>query len=470
MKKKKIDSYSNDSLTDNALLYQPGHKLIRRHKTILETNTEIPTNFEFNDEFSQAFCLMENSNKNLFVTGKAGTGKSTLLQYFRKHTEKNIVVLAPTGVAAVKIRGQTIHSFFKFPPKAVQKKHVRRLRNTAVMDNLDAIVIDEVSMLRADILDGIDHSLRINRDDHNAAFGGVQIIIFGDMFQLPPVVGRQERKVLEEQYQSPYFFSAHVWGQSKLLIYELNKVYRQKDDAFINILNKVRMGECNERDLEKINQRVVKNIAHDEQGIITLTTTNSAAKDINSDCLDKINSKEVSYQSFIKGDFDAKLYPTDVSLKLKAGAQVMLLKNDKEKRWVNGTLAEVSSLGPANIEVNINGKEYQVEKQRWEKIEYYFNKQENTIDEKILGYFEQYPLMLAWAVTIHKSQGQNFEDLIIDMGYGAFAHGQTYVALSRCTKLEGIRLVRPIAIRDIIFDERIYEFMKNKEREAAYSD
>ncbi|MFH1093715.1 MAG: AAA family ATPase [Candidatus Omnitrophota bacterium] len=465
MKRKKIDRDRDDAIEDSA----PEHIPSRRHKTILETSTDIPPDFEFNDEFSQAFYLMENSHKNLFVTGKAGTGKSTLLQYFRKHTEKNIVVLAPTGVAAVKIRGQTIHSFFKFPPKAIQKKHVRRLRNKSVINNLDAIVIDEVSMLRADILDGIDQSLRINRDN-NIAFGGVQIIIFGDLFQLPPVVGRQERQVLEMQYPSPYFFSAHVWQESELQIFELNKVYRQKDDAFLNILNRVRMGECNKQDLEKINQRVIRNIVHDEQGIITLTATNSAAKAINSDCLDKINAQAVSYPSFIKGDFDEKLYPTDVALKLKVGAQVMLLKNDKEKRWVNGTLAEVSSLGPDNIEVNINGKEYFLAKEKWEKIEYHFNNEENTIEEKILGYFEQYPLMLAWAVTIHKSQGQNFEDLIIDMGDGAFAHGQTYVALSRCTKLEGIKLARPIVISDIIFDKRIYEFMKQEEKEAAYSD
>lgn len=459
MRKKKIDR--DDAVTDSALLCPPEYIFFRKHKPLLETSTEIPADFEFNDEFSHAFDLMENSNRNLFITGKAGTGKSTLLQYFRKNTEKNIVVLAPTGVAAVKIRGQTIHSFFRFPPKAIQKKHVRRLKNKAVINNLDAIVIDEVSMLRADILDGIDHSLRINRDNHNEVFGGVQIIVLGDLFQLPPVVGRQERQVLEAQYESPYFFSAPVWQESKLLICELNKVYRQKDDAFIDILNRVRMGQCDEYDLEKINKRVVKNIVHDEQGIITLTTTNSAAKAINSSCLKKINSQEISFESFIKGDFDARLYPTDVTLKLKVGAQVMLLKNDKEKRWVNGTLAEVSSVGPANIEVNINGEYYQMVKEKWEKIEYYFNKEENTIDEKILGYFEQFPLMLAWAVTIHKSQGQNFEDLIIDIGYGAFAHGQTYVALSRCTKLEGIKLARPIALSDIIFDKRIYKFMKN---------
>lgn len=468
MRKKKIDR--GDAVADIALLCPLEQKSGRRYKTILETSTDIPPDFEFNDEFSHAFYLMENSHKNLFITGKAGTGKSTLLQYFRRHTEKNIVVLAPTGVAAVKIRGQTIHSFFKFPPKAIQMKHVRRLRNKALINNLDAIVIDEVSMLRADILDGIDQSLRINRDNHNAAFGGVQMIIFGDLFQLPPVVGRQERQILEMQYPSPYFFSAHVWQESELRTYELNKVYRQKDDAFLNILNKVRLGQCsNKQDLEKINQRVVKNIVHDEHGIITLTATNKAAKGINSDCLDKINAEEVSYPSLINGDFDARLYPTDVTLKLKVGAQVMLLKNDKEKRWVNGTLAEISNLSPDNIKVNINGKEYYLTKERWEKIEYHFNNEENTIEEKISGYFEQYPLMLAWAVTIHKSQGQNFENLIIDMGYGAFAHGQTYVALSRCTKLEGIKLVRPIVISDIIFDKRIFEFMKHEEKEAEDS-
>ncbi|MBU1086892.1 MAG: AAA family ATPase [Candidatus Omnitrophica bacterium] len=435
------------------------HIVPNKNKTLLETDTGIPDDFEFNDEFKQAFNLMENSSQNLFITGKAGTGKSTLLQYFRKNTKKNIVVLAPTGVAAVKVRGQTIHSFFKFPPKAIQKKHIKRLRDSTVVEKLDAIVIDEVSMVRSDIMDGIDYALRVNRGEYNLPFGGVQVILFGDLFQLSPVVGYQERKIIESQYQSPYFFSAKVWENSKLVKYELNKVYRQKDNEFIEILNKVRMDECEEDELKKINQRVVKNIEHDSKGIVTLTTTNKDAANINIECLSKIKAKEFNYTAIIKGDFDEKLYPTDLCLKLKQGAQVMLLRNDGDKRWVNGTLAEISILTQESIEVNIKGETFRVDKERWEKIEYYFNKKDNKIEEKVLGYFEQYPLMLAWAVTIHKSQGQNFKDVVIDMGNGAFAHGQTYVALSRCTSLEGIKLVKPIIFSDIIFDKRIYQFL-----------
>jgi len=430
----------------------------KANKALLQTDTDIPANFEFNAEFSKAFDLMENSKKNLFVTGKAGTGKSTLLQYFRRQTKKNIVVLAPTGVAAVKVRGQTIHSFFRFPPKAIQEKHIKRLRNSLVIRKLDAVVIDEVSMLRSDIMDGIDYALRINREEYNLAFGGAQIILFGDLFQLSPVVGMQERKVIEAKYKSPYFFSADVWRKSELLTCELKKVYRQKDDEFLHILNKIRTDECNEEDLLKINQRVIKNIEHDVKGIITLTTTNKAAADINLNCLHKIDVAEFSYQAYINGIFDEKLYPTDLSLKLKAGAQIMLLRNDRDKRWVNGTLAEVATLDEDRIEVCVEGESFWLQKEKWEKIEYSFNEEENRVEEKVVGYFQQYPLMLAWAVTIHKSQGQNFEDVIIDMGRGAFAHGQTYVALSRCTKLKGVQLVRPVVFSDIIFDERIYQF------------
>jgi len=426
-------------------------------KIVLETKTEIPDDFEFNEEFQHAFNLMENTKEHIFITGKAGTGKSTLLQYFRVKTKKSIVVLAPTGVAAIKIRGQTIHSFFKFPPRFIQKDHIRRLRTRELLKKIDTIIIDEMSMLRADLLDGIDYALRINREQHDFPFGGVQIILFGDLFQLPPVVDRDIRGVMQKLYKSCYFFSANIIKGIKLKYVELHKIYRQKDENFIRLLNKIRVKQVDENDLKYLNERVNPSVTH-ESGIVTLTTTNSDANTINENCLAKITYKEFKYNAHICGKFDETSYPAEVCLMLKKGAQVMLIKNDRDKRWVNGTIAEIADLSEAHIEVRIEDNIYKVPKVSWEKIEYIYNPVEEKIEEKVIGSFEQYPLKLAWAITIHKSQGQTFKNLIIDMGFGAFTHGQTYVALSRCTSLEGIVLKRPIIYSDIIFDNRIYEF------------
>jgi len=428
-------------------------------KGSLETITEIPPDFDFNEEFQQAFDLMENTRKHVFITGKAGTGKSTLLEYFRTKSSKNIVVLAPTGVAAIKAQGQTIHSFFKFPPRFIQKEHIRRLRKKEVINHLDTIVIDEASMLRADLLDGIDYSLRVSRDDYNTPFGGVQIIIFGDLFQLPPVVEREIRDFMESLYSSPYIFSAHVFESIDLECIELSKIYRQKDSSFINLLNKIRMKDFDVSGMERLNKRVDKNIGH-ESGIITLTTTNYNANNINVSCLSRMSSKEYNYHAKILGKFDEKSSPAELCLTLKVGAQVMLLRNNIDKKWVNGTIAEVDELSESRIKVNIGGGIYDVPKNTWEKIEYEYNPLTQKIEEKVIGSFEQFPIKLAWAITIHKSQGQTFKNVIIDMGFGAFTHGQTYVALSRCTSLEGIILKRPIIYSDIIFDDRIYQFQK----------
>ncbi|MCQ9208029.1 MAG: DEAD/DEAH box helicase [Omnitrophica bacterium] len=426
-------------------------------KIVLETKTEIPDDFEFNEEFQRAFNLMENTKEHIFITGKAGTGKSTLLQYFRTETKKSIAVLAPTGVAAIKIRGQTIHSFFKFPPRFIQKDHIRRLRNKELLQKIDTIIIDEMSMLRADLLDGIDYALRINRGQHDLPFGGVQIILFGDLFQLPPVVDRDIRGVIQKLYKSPYFFSANVIKEINLKYVELHKIYRQKDENFIRLLNKIRVKQVDESDLKYLNERVNPNVTH-ESGVVTLTTTNSDANTINESCLAKITHKEFRYNAHICGKFDETSYPAEVCLTLKKGAQVILIKNDRDKRWVNGTIAEIADLSETHIEVRIEDNICKVPKVSWEKIEYIYNPIEEKIKEKVIGSFEQYPIKLAWAITIHKSQGQTFKDIIIDMGYGAFTHGQTYVALSRCTSLEGIILKRAIIYSDIIFDNRVYEF------------
>lgn len=433
----------------------------RVSKIGIQTETEIPADFDFNEEFQNAFDLIENTDEHLFITGKAGTGKSTLLEYFKRNTAKNIAVLAPTGIAAIKARGQTIHSFFKFPPRFIQKEHVHRLRKAKVIKHLDTLVIDEASMLRADLLDGIDYSLRINREEDDIPFGGVQIIIFGDLFQLPPVVEREIEELMKHQrYRSPYFFSAHVFNSLELGYIELHKIYRQKDAAFIDLLSKIRIKRIDQNGLDLLNARVNSKIGHDTQGIITLTTTNNIAHKINVNCLGKIQARRYEYNADIRGKYGEKSYPAEACLTLKNGAQVMLIKNDRDKRWVNGTIAEISDLSQTFIKVRIGKNVYEVPKVSWEKIEYTYNPKEEKIKEKVIGSFEQYPLKLAWAITIHKSQGQTFKDVIIDMGYGAFTHGQTYVALSRCVSLEGIVLKKPIVHSDLIFDDRIYQFQK----------
>lgn len=429
----------------------------------------LPDNFELSEEFQRAFELMENSNDYIFITGKAGSGKSTLLQYFKEHTKKNVVVLAPTGIAAVNVGGQTIHSFFKFPPRFIQKENIRRRRNTGIFKKIDAIIIDEVSMVRADLLDGIDYTLRVNKDEMETPFGGVQIIFFGDLFQLPPVVEREMSDVLNTKYESPYFFSADVFNDIKLKYFELSKIYRQSGIEFVGLLDNIRNKRCQENDLAILNQQVIKGAVNLANCII-LTTTNNGANLINEDRLTRLTGKEYRYSANASGKFDEFSYPTEPCLKLKNGAQIMLIKNDSGKRWVNGTLAEVYNLADDCIKVIIDEKIYDVPRVKWEKIVYKYNKEKDKIEEKVMGTFEQYPVKLAWAITIHKSQGQTFDDVIIDLEYGAFAHGQVYVALSRCTRLEGIRLKRPIIYNDIIFDERIYGFReKFRSAEIGYA-
>jgi len=427
------------------------------NKINLETSTEIPADFDFNEEFQQAFDAIEHTKNSIFITGKAGTGKSTLLEYFRKNTKKNIVVLAPTGVAAIKARGQTIHSFFKFPPRFIQQDHIKKLRNKKLLEKLDTIVIDECSMIRADLLDGIDYALRINRKEHKKPFGGVQIILFGDLFQLPPVVEKDIRHFINHLYASPYFFSANVMSKIAMKCVELHKIYRQKEESFISLLNRIRTQEASESDLEHLNRQVSTEITQ-ESDTITLTTTNADANALNETRLLRIRNKEFEYHADINGKFDARSYPVEESIQLKKNAQIMLVKNDSSKRWTNGTIAEIAELSDSSMSIRIDDDIYDVPKVSWDKIQYIYNEAEQKIEEKVIGSFQQYPVKLAWAITIHKSQGQTFKNVIIDMGYGAFAHGQTYVALSRCTSLKGLILKKPIIFSDIIFDSCVYQF------------
>ena len=420
---------------------------------------DLPANLEINSEFKAAFDLMENTKDCIFITGKAGTGKSTLLKYFKANTKKRVVILAPTGVAAINIGGQTIHSFFKFPPKMIQKDSVRRLHNQELFEKLDVVVVDEVSMVRADLMDGIDHALRINRDEMKKPFGGVQMIFFGDLFQLCPVVDRESKELLLERYSTPYFFSAKAFKDADIKYIELSKIYRQKDGKFVTLLNRLRNKEHTEDDLKTLNSRVRKHsVDSAKDATVILTTTNSLAGAINEDRLARLPGKEFVYDADITGKFDEKASSADMSLKLKINAQVILLKNDPNKQWVNGTLGRIASLSDDSIEVDIDGCVCEVPMAKWQKIEYSYNEDEDKIEDETVGTFEQYPLKLAWAITIHKSQGQTFDKVVLDLGHGAFTHGQVYVALSRCTRLEGIQLKRPVTHNDIIFDRRIYEF------------
>lgn len=414
---------------------------------------------ELTPEFLRALDLMEKTDRCLFITGKAGTGKSTLLRYFRAKTNKNVVVVAPTGVAAIHVEGQTLHSFFRLPPRFVQKEDIRRLsRNRKVIERLDTLVIDEVSMVRADLMDGVDHALRINRGKPDVPFGGVQVILFGDLFQLPPIVDRGMAEIFERQYETPYFFSAGVIQGVNLGYLELTKIYRQSEAEFIGLLNKIRDKEYDESDLAKLNERVVVAADGGEEDEIVLTTTNQRAGEINQGKLNALRAPGFQYGAHVTGKFEESVYPNDALLILKRSAQVMMIKNDPHKRWVNGTIGHIEDVSAHSVTVSIDGKNHDVQKSTWEKIEYVYDEQTGRIESKVVGTFEQYPLKLAWAITIHKSQGKTFDKVLVELGDGAFAHGQVYVALSRCSYFAGLKLKRPITARDVIFDERILEF------------
>ncbi len=411
---------------------------------------------DFNNEFQKAFDLIENTNDCIFITGRAGTGKSTLLKILKQKTKKNAVVLAPTGVSAINVQGQTIHSFFKFPPKIIQKETPHRLRGAKLFKKIELIIIDEVSMVRADLMDGIDHAMRINRG-FDIPFGGAQVVMFGDLFQLPPVIrGAQLQEFFREHYGSAYFFSADVFRNIKLNCIELTKIYRQSDKDFIGLLEKIRNKELLSQDLNILNSRLIdKALCND---VITLTTTNELAARMNEKHLKMLDGLEYSYQAEVSDKFEDAFFPTEFDLKLKAGAQVMLTRNDSEKRWVNGTIAQVEELGEDIIKISIGSNIYELSKQVWSRIVYKYDEKNNAIIEETVGTFQQYPLRLAWAITIHKSQGKTFDDVIIDLGWGAFAHGQVYVALSRCSSLKGVVLKRPVRLSDIIFDQDVYKF------------
>ena len=375
---------------------------------------------EINNEFKGAFNLLENSGECIFVTGKAGTGKSTLLKYFVKKTKEKIVLLAPTGVAALNVGGVTIHSFFKFPPRPITDKDIR-YQDDDLYKWVNTIVIDEVSMVRADMMDAIDKFMRLNGKNSSKPFGGTQMIFFGDLYQLSPIVkDEEEAKLFSSYYENEWFYSAHIFNEIELNVIELQKVYRQKDEHFIGLLDAVRKNIIDSNQLAELNQNYTNLGLEEERNYITLTCTNNRAKRINIRQLNRLAAQEYRYIGRIEGRFPPKRLPTDIELKLKAGAQVMFIKNDSRKRWVNGTIGTVYSLDEKSIKVSVSSKGHQyiheVGIEVWEILKYKFNAIERSIETDVVGRFSQYPLKLAWAVTIHKSQGLTYNDVIIDLG------------------------------------------------------
>ncbi|MBI4357536.1 MAG: AAA family ATPase [Gammaproteobacteria bacterium] len=413
-------------------------------------------------EFSEAFDLLEQAKQNVFLTGKAGTGKSTFLQYFREHTNKKIAVVAPTGVAALNVQGQTIHSLFRLKPGFVDPTHIKPDKRK-LFKALELLIIDEVSMVRADVFDGIDHFLRLTRNNLSP-FGGVQLCIIGDLFQLSPIVTPEEKEFFAQYYRSPFFFATKAYKAALFKTVQFTTIHRQSDTAFIQILNAIRSGACDLLEMEVLNSRVNSKVVP-APGTLVLTTTNVLSENINSKELTRLSGDPRLYEGEFTGEFGMKgpRLPAPNPLLLKVGAQVMFVKNDTDGRWVNGTIGTVEGLDNACITVKIRDLTHEVKREKWKTITYEFDETERKIVEKTLGSYIQFPLQLAWAITIHKSQGKTLERVIIDLGGGTFAAGQLYVALSRCKSLSGIALKQPVTQRDIRADSEVVEFMQSGE-------
>lgn len=444
-----------------------------------------PKDINETDEFKYIIDLIENTDESIFISGRAGTGKSTLLRHLVYRRKKRYVVLAPTGVAALNVKGQTIHSFFQLPPSLIQKKDIQpNYSKYSIYSNIDTIILDEISMVRADIMDGIDYALRVNRNKLNEPFGGVQMVFIGDLYQLPPVVTNDLQAYFSNTYGGRYFFNATVFrNEFKYQCKELTINFRQKNDIiFQELLNRIRINQASFEDYVNLNERHVSNSGNATDDAIILTTNRRSVRAINKSWLNEIKSQEYTFNAILSGtlktkydkflndfndrriseeELDRRLetnFPTDVELKLKKGAQVIMVKNDRAKRWVNGSLGKVSKVNKEGIWIKIDSNTYKIEQEKWDDITYSYNQQTQELSESSRGSFIQYPIKLAWALTVHKSQGKTFDKVIIDLAGGAFEHGQTYVALSRCRTLNGVTLNKEIGSNDVIVDPKIVNY------------
>ncbi|HUH53752.1 MAG TPA: DEAD/DEAH box helicase [Microbacteriaceae bacterium] len=414
---------------------------------------------KLSSEQQRVYERVETTREHMFITGRAGTGKSTLLNHLSWHTSKIIVVCAPTGVSALGVGGQTIHSLFRLPTGIIADHELKQPAELKKMlSAIDTLVIDEVSMVNADLMDGIDRSLRLARSKPHDPFGGVQVIMFGDPYQLPPVPARDpdERAYFADHYRSHWFFDANVWQAAPLTIVELTEIHRQSEDRFKELLNAVRHGEVTAQMAKELNDMGSRPAPL--EGVITLATTNHIANSINKQKLTQVKGETLKAVAEINGDFNPNAYPADDTLELKPGAQVMFLRNDPDGRWVNGTIGAVSRI-EGTVWVEVDGEEFEVEPTVWERYRYSYDAETKTLTKEVVADFEQFPLRLAWAVTIHKSQGQTYDAAIINLGSRAFSAGQTYVALSRLKSLDGLYLSRPLRPSDVIVDPHVARFM-----------
>ncbi len=416
------------------------------------------------DEQREVFRAVIDEGRSIFVTGRAGTGKSTLLTALVAALPGGTAVCAPTGVAALNVGGQTIHSLFRLRPGIQDHSKLARYLSQDTRDTLrgiDTLIIDEVSMVNADVMDAIDKCMRIAKRRARTPFGGAQVVMFGDPYQLAPVGPRtpEERAYYAEKYKSLWFFDADVWEAYDLEVVELTHIHRQRDGGFKQLLNAIRDGSVPGHWMVSLNDRYCREAPEDGEPVITLAATNQAVDAKNTRKLAGLPGSIRTYRAEVDGEFTPSMFPAEAEMRLKTDAQVMFLRNDPDGRWVNGTIGTVSRLGLTSVHVIVGDQEFEVEPVVWERYVYTFDHALGSVDAEQVGEFVQLPLRLAWAVTIHKSQGQTYDRAIIDLGSRAFSAGQVYVALSRLTSLDGLYLTRPIRPSDIIVDERVREFM-----------
>jgi ATP-dependent DNA helicase PIF1 len=410
----------------------------------------------FTGIYRPVFDRIEAGGDNLFLTGRAGSGKTTFLRALMEATGRNAIVLAPTGLAAITAGGQTIHSFFRLPPRLVDESELRRLRSAKLIQALELLVIDEASMVRSDVLHMVDLSLRMHRKTPRP-FGGVQTVLIGDPYQLPPIASGEEAGILQRRFGGQFFFHAPCFRDGDFSFVELTRVFRQSDPKLIALLNRIREGMLTPDDAATLSGRVAPRETFDpEGGAVTLTPTNEAARAINETALAALPGEPALYEARVDGEFDERAFPVERTLALKPGARVIFTRNDQDGRWVNGTLGVVETAGRWTVSVRVAGEVHEVPAAQWDKHRYDYDPDTDTVTRETIGAFKQLPLRLAWALTIHKAQGLTFDRVYLELGRRMFAHGQAYVALSRCRTLEGLGLSRPLERRDLVIDRSAF--------------